>query len=388
MVVEALTFLAQIGLGLLLLTFLVVIHELGHAIAARRNGVVVKEFGIGFPPKFASINLKNKIVISINYLPLGGFVKLQGENDSADKKGDYGAASLWAKTKILLAGVTMNWLFAILAFTILALVGFPKVIPNQFTVASDTREVQAPLKVTFVNRGSPAAKVGLKVNDKIISVGGKKINSSEDLINITKSSQGKYAEIKYQRDGQQFTVNVQLRYKPDKSKGVLGVATSSQTLRYSTWSAPIVGVGTTVQFSALTLKGLGDLVTQLTHGLASQLSGDKSERAKGGEELSAAGNSVGGPLSIIGVFFPAAQNAGIATLLFLTAIISLTLAVMNILPIPALDGGRLFLTLLFRVIRKPLTKDLEDSIVGYSFMILMGLVVIITVADVFKIQSL
>lgn len=385
---EIFGFILQIGVGLLLLTFLVVIHELGHAIIARRNGVVVQEFGIGFPPKFASYQLKNGVLLSINALPLGGFVKLQGENDAASNPGDYGAVSMWSKTKILLAGVTMNWLFAILALTILALIGFPKVLPNQFTVPSDTREVTTALKVTFIGQGSPAQKIGLKVNDKIISVAGKKIVKAEDLVAATSANQGKKIEVRYMRDGQTFLVYVQLRYNPDKSKGVLGVATSTQTLRYSTWSAPIVGIGTTAQFSFVTLKGLGDLVSQLFNGLTSQLSGDKEAREKGNQELSAASNSVGGPLSIVGVFFPAAQNAGASTLLFLTAIISLTLAVMNILPIPALDGGRLFLAYLFRIIRKPLTKDIEDSIVGYSFMALMALVVVITVADVFKIQAL
>lgn len=383
-----LVFIAQIGMGLLILMFLVVIHELGHAIVARRNGVNVKEFGIGFPPQFASVVLKNKILLSLNWLPLGGFVKLQGENDAANKKGDYGAAPLWVKTKILLAGVGMNWFFAMFVFTLLAVMGMPKVIPNQFTVPSDTKEVQTPLKVTFVSQGSPAEKIGLKVNDRIVSVADKKIMQPDDLVGITDQNQGKRVEVKYLRDGQTFAVYVQLRYKPHAEKGVLGVATSSQTVRYSTWSAPIVGVGTTVQFSAMTLQGLGDLIGKLSSGIASQLSGDKAQREKGSQEISAAGNSVGGPLSIVGVFFPAAQNAGTSTLLFLTAIISLTLAVMNILPIPALDGGRLFLTLLFRAIKKPLTKDIEDSIVGYSFMALMGLVVIITIADVFKIQSL
>lgn len=384
---SVLYFLFQVLVGLLLLTFLVVIHELGHAIVAKRNGIKVEEFGIGFPPKFASLMLKNGVLLSINALPLGGFVKLQGENDSASNPGDYGASSLWVKTKVLLAGVGMNWIFAVIALSVLALIGFPKVLPDQFTVPSDTREVTTPLKVTYINAGSPASKIGLKVNDKIISVAGQKITKAEDLVKATSSNQGKKVEVKYVRDGQSYSVYIQLRYMPGSDKGVLGVATSTQTLRYSTWSAPIVGIGTTVQFSYVTLKGLGDLVAKLTSGLAAQLSGDKSTKEKGSQDLSAAGNSVGGPLSIVGVFFPAAQTAGASTLLFLTAIISLTLAVMNILPIPALDGGRLCLTYIFRIIRRPLTKDLEDTIVGYSFMGLMALVVIITVADVFKIQA-
>src|SRR4051812_9745638 len=99
-------------LGLLILVFLVVVHELGHAIVARRNGVVVEEFGIGFPPRAAAKKLKNGVLLTLNWLPLGGFVKLQGEHDAADKKGDYGATSFWQKTRILLAGVMINWIAA------------------------------------------------------------------------------------------------------------------------------------------------------------------------------------------------------------------------------------------------------------------------------------
>src|ERR1035437_1069413 len=102
-----------VALGLAVLVFLVVVHELGHAIIARRNGVAVEEFGIGFPPLAWSRKLKNGVLFSLNWLPLGGFVKLQGEHDAARGKGDYGSASFWQKTKILLAGVLTNWLVAV-----------------------------------------------------------------------------------------------------------------------------------------------------------------------------------------------------------------------------------------------------------------------------------
>ena len=113
-------------IGLIALIVLVVLHELGHAIVARRNGVTVEEFGIGFPPKAWSRRLKNGIEFSINWLPLGGFVRMKGEHDAATGKGAYGAATFWQKTKILLAGVVVNWLTAAVIFTGLALVGLPK----------------------------------------------------------------------------------------------------------------------------------------------------------------------------------------------------------------------------------------------------------------------
>ena len=118
-------------IGVIALTLLVATHELGHGIVARRNGVVVEEFGIGFPPQAYSKVIKKSILgenvrFSLNWLPLGGFVKLQGEHDAADQPGDYGAATFWQKTKILLAGVTVNWLTAVVLLTGLAWVGYPR----------------------------------------------------------------------------------------------------------------------------------------------------------------------------------------------------------------------------------------------------------------------
>ncbi len=381
---EIIILIGQIIVGLLLLTFLVVIHELGHAIVARRNGVVVQEFGVGFPPRAWSRKLKNKILLSINWLPLGGFVKLQGESDDASKKGDYGAASLWVKVKILLAGVTINWLAAILIFTGLALVGFPKVIPDQFHVASDTVETIEPLKALFVENGSPASKVGLKKGDTLVSLAGQKLNSPEDLMTATKKNKGKTVPLIYKQSGKTVTTDVALRKEPGKNQGIIGVSSASKSNYRSTWSAPIVGVGTTIQFSVLTVKGLGDLVTNLSKGISAQLSGNKTVREKGNQDISEAGASVAGPIGILGVIFPAAQEAGPITLLLLVGLISLTLAVMNALPIPALDGGRLFVTLLFRFLKKPLNKELEQKIHGAGFMFLLGLIAVITIADVFK----
>ena len=386
---DTIVLIGQIIIGLLLLTFLVVIHELGHAVVARRNGVEVEEFGIGFPPKAWSRKWATKLVgkktlWSINWLPLGGFVKLKGESDDAKGKGTYGAASLWAKTKILLAGVGMNWLFAIVAFMCLALVGFPKVLPDQFSIKSDAVEVTQPLKIAFIEKDSPAYKAGFKLNNQLLSANGQSLKTPEDLIAFTKQYKGKTVTFAYSDGYKTMQKAVQLRATPGKNQGVLGVQTNSQSTVRSTWSAPIVGVGTTIQFSVVTLTELGKLVGKLTNGLIGQLSGDAAVRKQSSQQVNEAGAGVAGPIGILGVIFPAAQKAGLTTLLFLMGIISLTLAVMNALPIPALDGGRLFVTLLFRALKKPLRKETEEKIHGAGFSFLMLLVVVITVADVSK----
>jgi len=367
--------------GLIILVFLVVVHELGHAIVAHRNGVVVEEFGIGFPPKAWGKKLKNGVLFTLNWLPLGGFVKLQGENDAATKKGDYGASSYWTKTKILFAGVLVNWVVAAVILTGLAFTGLPKILPDQFSISGDTKVVTEPVRLMSLVDAYPAQKAGFKVYDEIIRVEGKAVKTDQQLIDLTTQYRGKTVDIVYMRDGIESEKSVKLK---DNDKGNFGASLSQQQRLKATWSAPIVGVATTGQFTWATLQGLGDVIFNLGKGLVSQLSPDSSVRKSGGEDLQTVSGSVAGPVGILGVIFPSATKAGPTELLFLTAIISLTLAVMNVLPIPALDGGRWFLMTIFRLRKKELTKEKEEKIVGISFMILIGLVVLVTIADVTK----
>lgn len=372
--------------GLLALTFLVVLHELGHAIAARRNGVVVEEFGVGFPPRAWGKKIKDTIIgknvlFSVNWLPLGGFVKMQGEYDSSSKKGDYGAASFWAKTKILLAGVFMNWVTAAVLLTILAITGMPQVVANQFAMPGDTKTVMQPVQLGSVNSDYPAAKAGLQPRDKIIRFAGQEVKTPQDLISKTHQHAGQTVEIVYSRDGTEHTAKATLK----KGSGIVfGASLVQLSETRSTWSAPIVGVATAGQLTWETLKGLGTLVGNLANGLALQLTGNETAKKTGGEELAAAGDSVAGPVGILGVIFPAAQQAGLTQLTMLIAVVSISLAVMNVLPIPALDGGRWFTMAVFRIMRKTLTKEREEKIQAAGFMTLMALVVLVTVADVGK----
>lgn len=372
-----------IVVGLIILIILVAVHELGHAIAASRNGVGVEEFGIGFPPRAWAKKLKNGTLFTLNWLPLGGFVRLQGEYDSAKNKGDYGAASFWQKTQILVAGVLVNWLVAALLLTVLAWVGLPKVLPNQFFVQSDTTIVSEPVEIVQVTGGSPAEKAGLEAGDKILSVAGTKIDAPEQLAEQTESNAGKKVEIVYERGSDQKTASVTLR-APGESGGYLGVAPGQREFIKAGWSAPVTGVATTAQFSWLTLTGVKDLAVNTTKGVVQRVSFNAETRDQAKEDLGEAAQSVAGPIGILAVIFPAAAQAGFTNLLFLTAIISLTLAVMNILPIPALDGGRWATMTVFRLLKKPLTKEIEETIQGTGFLLLIGLIIVITITDIGK----
>lgn len=370
--------------GLMILTFLVVIHELGHAIVARRNGVVVEEFGIGFPPRAWSRKLKNNVLFSINWLPIGGFVKLKGEHDQAKTKGSYGRATMWQKAKILLAGVTVNWLAAALILAIVSLFGLPRILPHQFSVPGDTVRQLSPVTIDTVASGSPAAKGGLKPHDQILVLANKTIKKAPDLSQAAKVNAGRTVAITYKRGVATHIAKVTLN-TPDRARnGYLGVTSSQDETLRSTWSAPVVGAGLAAQFSWETIRGIGVLLGQLGHGLGSKFSPDHHTQQTGQAALDEAGKGVAGPIGILFGIFPAFEKAGIVPLLMLTAIISLTLAIMNILPIPALDGGRLYLALIFRALKQPLTKEREEKIVGYSFYALLLLVLFISVLDIGK----
>lgn len=388
-ILSGLNFVLSIIIGLLILVFLVVVHELGHAIAARRNGVVVEEFGIGFPPRAWSKKLKNGVLFTLNWLPLGGFVKLQGENDAATHKGDYGAATFWTKTKILLAGVVINWLVAVVVFTGLALTsGIPKfegIIQNQFSVASDTKTVVGPIQVAQVVKGSPAERAGLKIGDELIRIDKQDVRTSADVTAITNHDKGKTVEIIYRRGDVTRNVLANLRSDNKDGNGYLGIGTGQRTTLKSTWSAPIVGVTITYQLTEATLKSLGQTVSTFVTGIIDKLNPvDSQARDRGGKKIQEVSQSVAGPIGILGIIFPTAREAGLSSLLLITAIISLTLAVMNTLPIPGLDGGRWFLTALFKVLRRPLTKEIEERVNSIGFLVLMGLIVLVTISDVGK----
>lgn len=362
---------------------LVVIHEYGHFIMARRNGVEVEEFGIGFPPAFWTKRIKTPkgdYDFTLNALPLGGFVRLKGENDADKRPGSFGSARLKAKVQIMVAGVVMNLLAAFALLTFLALVGIPKLVDNQFTVDSDTKIVKQDVLVGYIEPESPAALAGLKSQDKLLSIESAEtpgqllttIDGSDSLPQATERLAGQRALVKYDRAGEKHQDIIQLRDKKeveaskqtDEPKGYLGISPAEYIVRRSTWSAPVVAVGFMKQVTELTFKGLGTAIAGVFQG----------DGAKASAQVS-------GPVGIF-VILKDGSMLGYQFTLMIIAVISLTLAIMNVLPIPALDGGRLFVTLLFRALNKPLTKRTEELIHGTGFAALMGLFVLITIVDV------
>ncbi len=362
-------------IAVILFIGLVLIHEWGHFVAARRGGVEVEEYGLGFPPKIWSKKIKtdkSKFLLSVNLLPLGGFVKLKGENDDDDRPGSFGAARLKTKVKIILAGVFMNLVVALFLFMILALIGMPKMVDNQFMVASDTKlvsQVKNPntIKISNVTKDSPADKAGLKTNDVIVSFAGQEIKQLSKVGEISKANAGKEVPITIKRGDQTATYTVKLNSQ-NKGQGYLGISSESASegyeIRRSTWSAPIVAAGLTGQFTKMTFQGLGNILSSLARG----------DREKASEQVT-------GPVGVAYIL-NAVSKVGFNFVLMIIALISLSLAIMNVLPIPALDGGRLFTILGSRAFGKRLSKEKEDLIHGIGFVVLMLLFVLITFVDI------
>lgn len=394
-------------IGLLVLMALVVAHEFGHFIMCRRNGVTVKEFGIGFPPKAIAWKRNPKwkkgsdekkwirlpksewnkpqdtLIFSINWLPIGGFCAMDGESDADTKKGTFGAASFWGKTKILFGGVVMNWLMAFVLLTILAFFGMPQFLENQFYLGNDANVMGGGVSVTEIMEGSPAADSGFQVGDKIVKVGEANVTFPADVTTYGNEHAGETGAYIVERDGDE--VKIEAKLNGSDADYALGVAMAyGQTYIRSTWSAPIVGAGLTLQMTGETFKGLGVMVWNLISGVFSQFSGSAEVRESGQAAISAAGDSVSGPVGIIGVIFPAFAESGIANLTFLAALISVSLACMNVLPIPALDGGRWLLIAIYRLRGKKLEKSTEEKIVSSAFMVLIVLIVLITILDIMR----
>ncbi len=382
-------------LGLIMFVGLVVVHEFGHFIMAKRNGVEIEEFGIGFPPRLFKKKTKGGWLFTINLLPLGGFVKLKGEHDTDTAPGTFGAASLPAKSKIMAAGVVMNLITAFVLLTGLAWAGTPILICNQFTLKQDTHVVQDTrhLYAGLVEPDSPASKIGLQKGDELLAVGSSANNLHRILpecqfSDITKQHAGQPLVLKFKHQGKVIvrtaqlvsTAEVQKSQDTKHPKAYLGVGVDGSGLAYnrSTWSAPIVAGGLIKQFTVLTFQGLGKAVAGLGSLIAGGVTGNKTARQHG---QTSASSQVSGPVGIF-VILKDGSALGYRFILLIIAIISLTLAIMNILPIPALDGGRLWLMLITRAIKKPLSQDKEELINAGGFIFLLLLIVLITIVDI------
>ena len=345
----------------LIFGFLVFVHELGHFIAARRNGVEVEEFGFGFPPKLYGKKV-GRTEYSINLIPLGGFVKLKGESLSDKGVGSFGRASFWGKTKILLAGVTMNFITAYLLLVGLCLTGLPPIIQGQYSYGSPELSQPRQVMAVRVAEGSPAEKAGLSRGDIILSGNGQRFENEGDLMKFTQDNAGEQVALKVVRDGETQELQTSLR-PPAEKQGFLGV-TPFQTykLQYGLIDSLVTAGGISLQLVTGTIAAFADLIAGLfTQGKVS--------------------DNVAGPVGIVALLNNI-LDLGAAYVLVFVVSISISLAVINAMPLPALDGGRWALAAAQKISGRALSEKSEAAVHAAGFAALILLMLVVTFFDV------
>lgn len=358
---------------IILFSLLVILHEWGHFITARRGGVEVEEFGIGFPPRVWGKKV-GPTLYSVNLLPLGGFVRLKGEDAAETGPGTFGGASYAVKAKVLLAGVGMNIVTAIVILYALCLIGLPA-LGGSFEPGFLKPTYAQPKQLLLVEvvPGSPAAKAGLTRGDYVLQANGTKLEDDASLRNFTKDHAGQEVSLRVRTGGNERDVQVKLR-PAGASDGFLGVGTHQiYKLRYDPLSAVAAAVYITGALFVATVVGVVNLLISvpiLILGLFAQA-------------IPAQAQAASGPL---GIFFilQSVSVLGMAYIFLVMANIAVALAAFNVLPLPALDGGRLALITFQKVLKRRISPDTEARIHAYGFMALIGLMVLITIYDLRK----
>ena len=340
---------------LLVLSVLILVHELGHFFVARRAGIKVEEFGFGIPPRILGKKI-GETIYSINALPFGGFVRLHGENEEegiTDPKRAFLNKGKKVRALVVTAGVIMNFILAIVAFAIVySFSGIPRDTGN--------------LKIIDVAAGSPAQVAGLVVGDTITKIAGSSVTSSDDFINKTAALKGKKTAFEVQRNGAVIKVNLTPRETPPEGEGPIGVTITTMEIYYPpVWQRPFYGIyygfKDAIFWGQTIVLGLAGIIGGLFKGQIPQ--------------------DVSGPVGIFAVTTEAAKS-GIITLINFVGILSVNLAILNILPFPALDGGRLLFIGIETVTRKRVSTKVEGTIHNIGMIILLLLILAITIGDV------
>ncbi|MEX0919361.1 MAG: RIP metalloprotease RseP [Parcubacteria group bacterium] len=361
----------------IILSVLVIVHELGHFLIAKYFGVRVDEFGLGYPPRAIKLFTWRGTVFTLNWVPFGGFVKIFGENpeESGNESlvenppnDNFQKKNRGIQASVLSAGVIFNFFFAGLLLSLGLMVGTPTSVQSEIPFAVENHR----LVITSVLADSPAQLAGLKAGDTILSLSNSEVEyvpSFEDsIISLGETrdfiaSSEEPVTFNISRGGEIVSQEV----SPEEGISSEGMAVGISmdvigTLQLPPHQAIWYGMRNTVEVTILTAGAIGTFLFEAITGRA---------------DLS----TVAGPVGIVGIVGDV-RDLGVSYLITFTALISINLAIINLLPIPALDGGRLLFVIIEAIGRRPIPPKVFNAVNGIGFLLLILLMVIITIQDV------
>ncbi len=366
---------------LVVLSLLVFVHEFGHFYSARKLGVRAEEFGFGFPPRIFGV-YKNKegkwkriwgrkdpddsqdTIYSINAVPLGGFVKIKGQDGDNKDPDSFANKKPWRRAIILSSGVIMNVLLASVLISIGLMIGFPQAIDDSLPKSAIV--VDEKVQVMEVMENSPAAEAGLRAADIILSINDETVKNEADLSRLIGQSQEENLALSVQRDNNVLDLELNTMINPENGQKIIGIAFYETALvRYPWYQALWQGFKLSFELLGAIFYALYDIVRGFIVGSPTQV-------------------EVAGPVGIANLTGQMARM-GFVYLLQFTALLSLNLAVINILPFPALDGGRLLFLLFEKIKGRALKPQFEIIFHNIGFLLLIALVIWITFKDVLRI---
>lgn len=344
---------------LIIISILILVHEFGHFIVAKRAGIRVEEFGLGFPPRIFAKKI-GETAYSVNALLFGGFVKLYGEEQpELEKERAFFDKPKRTRAAVIAAGVLMNFLLAVAAFSVLyGLLGVPKKIDY--------------VKVVGVAAGSPAEMAEIQVDDVILSVDGQTVQSNKQFVQLIEQNKGEELVIELRRGGEKIDVSVVPRVAPPEGEGPLGVAiTDSEIYFPPLWQRPFIsayfGAKETLFWTRATVEAVGKVLGQLvTTGTLPR--------------------DLAGPVGIFQITSYVSREGPLSVLNFL-GILSINLAILNILPFPALDGGRLLFIGVEAVFGRRVVPAFERAAHTFGMILLLILLLLITIQDINRILT-
>lgn len=346
MLISAIAFITVFGL-------VVLVHEVGHFVMARRAGIVVKEFGFGYPPRVKTLAVRNGVEYTLNAIPVGGFVRMLGEEDPSEP-GSFASKSAWVRIRTLLAGSAMNLVLAAVLFACAFIIG------EQVAVGRVVVESVAP--------GSPAEQAGVLPGDIVTVLEGQEIRNLGELIERTQALQGQEISMSLERGDQQIAVRLTPRVQPPEGEGAMGVTIVMQpgyeirTIRYPIWEAGYLGAREVWMTLVLIITGFMRMF-----------------------RVGISPGDITGPVGIFQMSGVIAQT-GVVNLMRFTSFFSVNLFILNLLPLPALDGGRIAFILLERIRGGKRVAPQQEGFVHFiGLLVLLALMVVISYFDILRI---